>query len=256
MSIQRQISGAKSDGSKVSRRVFIAGASGVIGRRLCRLLVEDGWDVIGMTRSPEKFSELQAAGVAPAVVDVFDIAALHGAIAVAKAEVIVHQLTDLPDGLDPAKMPEAIERNARIRDIGTRNLIAAAVAAKVKRMVAQSVAFAYAPAPRPYREDSPLNVADSGPAGVSARGVAALERQVLQAPLEGVILRYGKLYGPGTGFDTRPPGGPVHVDAAAHAARLALTRGAPGIYNLAEIDGSVSSDKAIGDLGWNPDFRV
>lgn len=190
------------------------------------------------------------------VVDVFDAAELHKATAAARAEVVVHQLTDLPDGLDPAKMPAAIERNARIRDIGTRNLIDAAVAAKIRRMVAQSVAFMYAPAPRPYREDSPLHVGDSGPIGISARGVAALERQVMQAPLKGVILRYGKLYGPGTGFDTRPPGGPIHVDAAAHATRLALTLGAPGIYNVAEMDGSISSDKAISELGWNPDFRV
>lgn len=80
-------------------------------------------------------------------------------------------------------------------------------------------------------------------------GSATLEQQVLRAPLEGVILRYGKLYGPGTGFDSRAADGPVHVDAAAHVARLVLTRGAPGIYNIAEMDGGVSSDKAIKELG-------
>lgn len=101
-----------------------------------------------------------------------------------------------------------------------------------------------------------MHIEDNGPIGISARGVAALEQQVLRAPLEGVILRYGKLYGPGTGFDTRAIDGPVHVDAAAHAARLALSRGASGIYNVAEKDGSVSSDKAIKELGWNPDFRI
>lgn len=238
------------------RRVFVAGASGVIGRRLGQLLLEDGWDIVGMIRSPEKASDLKAAGIAPVVVDVFDIRALHEAVTAARAEVIVHLLTDLPDGLDPAKMPEAIERTARIRDVGTRNLVSAAVAAKTKRMVAQSITFVYAPGPRPFKEESSLHIEDNGPIGISARGVAALEQQVLRAPLEGAILRYGKLYGPGTGFDTRAIDGPVHVDAAAHAARLALTRGASGIYNVAEKDGSVSSDKAIKELGWNPDFRI
>lgn len=146
-----------------SGRVFVAGASGVIGRRLCQLLLEDGWDVVGMTRSPEKAAELQAAGVTPAIVDVFDIAALHRAVAAAKAEAIVHQLTDLPDNLDPAKMPGAIERTAWIRDVGTRNLISAAVAAKTKCMVAQSIAFVYAPGPRPFTEESPLHIEDNGP---------------------------------------------------------------------------------------------
>lgn len=79
---------------------------------------------------------------------------------------------------------------------------------------------------------------------------------MLGAPLQGAILRYGKLYGPGTGFATRASDSTVHVDAAAHAARLALIRGASGIYNVAEKDGSVSSDKATKDLGWNPDFRI
>lgn len=94
-----------------------------------------------------------------------------------------------------------------------------------------------------------MHVEDSGPVGISERGVATLEQQVLRAPLEGVILRYGKLYGPGNGFDSRAADGPVHVDAAAHAARLVLTRGAPGIYNIAEMEGGVSSDKAIKALG-------
>jgi len=89
-----------------------------------------------------------------------------------------------------------------------------------------------------------------------ARGVISLEQQVLSAPLEGVVLRYGRLYGPGTGIDVRPAGGPVHVEAAADAARRALTRGAGGIYNVAEDDGTVSSRKAIDVLGWDPAFRI
>jgi nucleoside-diphosphate-sugar epimerase len=145
-------------------------------------------------------------------------------------------------------MSEALVRNARIRDEGTRNLLAAALAAKVKRLISQSISFVYAPGPLPHDESAPLNV--------EARGVISLEEQVLHAPLEGIVLRYGKFYGPGTGFDQPPSGGPLHVDAAADAARRAITRGRPGIYNIAEEDGTVSSRKAALELGWKPDFRT
>ena len=238
------------------RRVLVAGASGAIGRRLCRLLVEDGWHVTGTTRSPDKAAALRAIGVEPAIVDVFDEQLLYSVVVEARPEVVVHQLTDLPPALDPARMPAALVRNARIRDVGTRNLIAAAVAAGVMRMVAQSIAFAYAPGPLPYDESAPLNVDAPDPAGLSARGVASLEQQVLRAPLDGIVLRYGKFYGPGTGFDRPPNGGPVHVDAAADAARRAVTRGRPGIYNIAEEDGTVSCRRAAAELGWRPDFRI
>jgi nucleoside-diphosphate-sugar epimerase len=237
-------------------RILVAGASGVIGRRLCRLLVEDGWHVTGTTRSPDRAPALRALGVEPAIVDVFDEQLLRRVVAETRPEVVVHQLTDLPPALDPARMPEAIVRNARIRDIGTRNLIAAAVAANARRMIAQSIAFAYAAGPLPYDESAPLNVDAPDPAGISARGVASLEQQVLHASLEGIVLRYGKFYGPGTGFDHPPSGGPVHVDAAADAARRAVARGRPGIYNVAEEDGTVSSRRAAAELDWTPDFRI
>ena len=238
-----------------NRRVFVAGASGAIGRRLCRLLTDDGWSVVGTTRSTEKASMLQDMGVEPAVVDVFDEASLNDAVRRAQPDFVIHQLTDLPPALDPAKMPEALLRNARIRETGTRNLIAAAAAAGAKRMIAQSIAFAYAPGPTPYREEAPLNLEDPK-FGPTARGVASLERQVLAAPLEGIVLRYGKLYGPGTGFDRPPSGGPLHVDEAADAARLALTRGKAGIYNIAGEDGTVACAKAADALGWKPGFRL
>jgi nucleoside-diphosphate-sugar epimerase len=236
-------------------RLFVAGASGVIGRRLCPLLVADGWQVTDTTRSPEKASALRTMGVEPAIVDVFDAEALRHVVAAARPAIVIHQLTDLPPGVDPAKMAEARIRNARIRDIGTRNLVAASLAAGVSHMVAQSIAFAYAPGPQPYTEESPLNLGAPDAAGVSARGIVALERHVLGAPLEGVILRYGRLYGPGTGVDKPPAGGALHVDAAADAARRAVTRGR-GIYNIAEEDGTVSSRKAAAELGWRADFRI
>lgn len=235
--------------------VFVAGASGVVGRRLCPLLVDDGWKVIGATRSAGKAAMLRAMGVEPVIVDVFDENALLEVVRRAGPSVIVHQLTDLPPGLDPAKMAEARARNARVREIGTRNLVAAATAAGARRMIAQSIAFAYAPGPMPFLEDAPLNV-DDPEFGLTARAVASLERQVLESPFEGVVLRYGRFYGPGTGFDTPPGNGPLHVDAAAQAARLVVTRGAAGIYNVAEEDGTVSCRKAITMLGWSPDFRI
>jgi len=240
-----------------SESIFLAGAGGAIGRRLCALLIADGWRVFGTTRAAEKAAMLRSLGVEPVVLDVFDAEALRRAVLTAGARIVIHQLTDLPPGLDPARMPAARERNARIREIGTRNLIAAGVAGGMRRLIAQSISFAYAPGPTPYREDSPLDItAPAAAGGASARGVASLETQVLGGPFEGLVLRYGRLYGPGTGFDTAPAGGPVHVDAAADAARRAITRGSPGTYNVAEEDGTVSSAKAARELGWRPDFRI
>ena len=241
----------------MNSRVFVAGASGAIGRRLCRLLVNDGWEVVGTTRSPDRASALEAIGVHPIIVDVFDENALRRAVIDSKADIVIHQLTDLPPALDPTKMAEARIRNVRIREAGTRNLVAAAVARGIKRMVAQSIAFAYAPGPMPYREGSPLDVAAADAANaLSARAVASLEQQVLGAPFVGIVLRYGKLYGPGTGFDGPRGAGSLHVDAAADAARRAITRGKTEIYNIAEDDGTISSVKAEQELGWSSRFRI
>jgi len=237
----------------MAERVFLAGAAGVIGRRLCPMLLADGWEVVGTTRSVDKVPLLRAMGVIPVIVDVFDALALRAAVVDARPGIIVHQLTDLPPGLDPAQMAAARPRNARLREVGTRHLLLAAAAAGVRRLVAQSVAFAYASGPLPYREDAPL--ATAGEADFTVRGVVSLEQQMLHAPLEGIVLRFGKFYGPGTGFDTPASAVPVHVDAAADATRRALTRGAPGIYNVAERDGTVDSGKAVEALGWRADFR-
>ena len=239
------------------KRIFLAGASGAIGRRLCRLLVEEGFLVVGTTRKPERAGMLEALGVTPVVVDVFDLDAFHSAVLSARPDIVIHQLTDLPLGLDPRLMPEARIRNARLRENGTRILVSAAIAARAKQFIAQSISFAYAPGVMPYVEDAPLNVASAEEAAsLSARAVASLEQQVLGGPFIGTVLRYGKLYGPGTGFDTPPPGGAVHVDAAAEAARLSVLSGQPGIFNIAEEDGTISSARARTVLGWDPAFRI
>jgi nucleoside-diphosphate-sugar epimerase len=241
----------------MSGRIFIAGAAGAVGRPLCELLVADGWHVTGTTRSAERTGILRSLGVDPVVVDVYDAARLRDAVSAARPDVVVHQLTDLPPGLDPARMDAWAPLNRRIRTEGTRNLVAAAVAAGARRLVAQSIGFAYAPGPTPFTEEAPLNVSAPGRAGLSAASAAGLEQQVMSAPLEGVVLRYGLFYGPGTGFDVPQSGGrAVHVHAAANAARLAATREAPGVYNIAESDGIISSEKAIAAFGWSAAFRI
>jgi nucleoside-diphosphate-sugar epimerase len=240
----------------VTSHLFLAGATGAIGQRLTPLLVKSGWRVFGMTRSREKVSLLRDLGAEPVVADVFDSDAVNAALIKVQPSVVVHQLTDLPPGLDPAKMAEATARNARIRNEGTLHLVTAALRCGARRFVAQSIAFAYAEGPLPHTEVDSLNVEAEGRVGVSARGVASLESQVLTAPLEGIVLRYGRLYGPATGFDAPSGAAPLHVDAAAHAAVLAIIRGEPGIYNLAEDDGAVSSEKAKHQLGWSAAWRM
>ena len=241
----------------MSLRILVAGAAGAVGRRLTPLLLRAGHHVAGTTRSPIRAEALRAEGVKPLVVDVFDAAALAEAILSVRPEVVIHQLTDLPAGLDPARMAEALVANARIREIGTRHLVAAAQAAGSRRLIAQSIAWVYAPGPPPLTEAAPLDLGRDGAGAVSIRGVAALEEAVLNAaPMDGVVLRYGRFYGPGTGVDTPPAALPLHVDAAAYAAFLAVERGAPGIYNAVEPNDEVSTAKAVGDLGWNSAFRL
>ena len=237
-------------------RIFIAGASGAIGRRLTPLLHEAGHDVTGITRSPATARELEATGVHAMVADVFDADALKRAVVDARPGVVIHQLTDLPRVLnDEAQLAAAYPRNARIRIEGTRNLIAAARAARARRFIVQSIAFAYAASNEPHSETDPLNLVD-GPRLVTVRAAADMEKQVLESGMEAIVLRYGLLYGPDTwteGPNRKPP---LHVDAAAQAAFLAITRGTPGIYNIADDDGTVSIEKARRELGFDPAFRL
>jgi nucleoside-diphosphate-sugar epimerase len=238
-------------------QIFLAGAAGVIGRRLAPLLLAHGHSVWGATRSPDKGELLRELGATPVIVDVFDAAALTTAVAEAKPEIVIHQLTDLAAVYDPAKRSEALARNARIRDEGTRNLVTAARKAGTRRLIAQSIAWVYAPGAQPYREDHPLDLNAEGDRLVSVRGVESLERQVLGAsPMEGLALRYGRLYGSGSGTDTPPSPPALHVDAAAYAALLAIDHGEPGVFNIADPDGEVSTDKATDALGWRADFRL
>ncbi len=242
----------------MKKTVFLAGATGAIGKRLCKILVASGCEVIGTTRKQHNIDMLKALGVQPVVLDVFDAQALSQAVAEAKPDVVIHQLTDLPYGLDPEQMEAALVRNARLREEGTRNLVAAAVNASVKKMIAQSLAFVYEPSASdtPFTEESPLLNFNTPMYGETAKAVASLESQVLNADFEGVILRYGLLYGEGTGIPTPLEGmPPVQVDAAAHAAFLAMQDSINGIFNITEQNPQVSSAKAVTALGWSPEYR-
>ena len=221
-------------------KIFLAGAAGVIGRRLAVLAQRDHHEVTATTRSPAKVEMLRALRTTPVVIDVFDADALTKAVVAAGPDIVIHQLTDLPSAP------------------GTPGYQAAQAArqAGVRRAVAQSIAFIYAPAAGVRVESDPLDLAAEGVRRQTVEGIVALERAVLNTSgIDGVVLRYGYLYGPDTWYE-RPPKPPsVHVDAAAQAALLAITKGA-GSYNIAEDDGAVSSEKARRELGFDAGFRM
>jgi nucleoside-diphosphate-sugar epimerase len=237
-------------------KIFLAGAAGAVGKRLVPLLLDAGHDVVGTTRSTTKADALRTAGIEPVVVDVFDAPALSRAVSAARPDIVLHQLTDLPPGLDPARMAEGMQRNARMRSQGTQNLVAAALAAGVHRLIAQSIAWMYAPGKEPHSEDDPLDIDARGTRAINVAGVATLERLTTSSPpIEGVVLRYGHLYGPGTGASTAEAPA-LHVDAAAVAAVLALEKAKRGIYNIAEPSGYLSTDKAQRELGFDAGARL
>jgi nucleoside-diphosphate-sugar epimerase len=235
-------------------KIFLAGAGGAIGRRLTPLLRAAGHNVTGTTRSADKADAIRKLGAEPVVVDVFDAVALARAVKAAAPQAIIHQLTDLAFAPGTPQYQEGLARNARLRIEGTRNLVAAARAANVMRMIAQSIAFMiYAPGPGARVESDPFST-DAAFAG-TIEGVVALEQAVLSLP-EGVVLRYGFFYGPGTWSPDLPRKPALHIDAAAQAVLLALTKGKPGIYNIAEDDPGLSSEKAKRELGFDAGFCI
>jgi len=236
--------------------IFLAGAGGAIGRRLTPLLQAAGHTVVGTTRSKDKAAAIAALGAEPVVVDVFDAEALARAVKAAAPQILMHQLTDLPFAPGTPRYDEALERNARLRIEGTRNLVDAAKVAGVRRMITQSIAFVYAPGDGTRVETDPLDVSATGARKRTVDGVVALEHATLQLP-EGIVLRYGYLYGPGTWFvDAKRSKPALHVDAAAEAALLAVSKGKHGVYNIAEDDGAISSEKAKRDLGFDAGYRM
>jgi 2-alkyl-3-oxoalkanoate reductase len=243
-------------------RVFVAGANGAIGRPLVPRLVAAGHEVTGTTRSQASAEAIQAAGATPAVVDALDADALREAVERAAPEVVVHELTALPERFNPRKRG-LYDATNRIRREGTRSLLDAARAAGARRFVCQSIAFAYAPAAEPevMDEEAPLNLDAPPPFSEGMRVIAEMERAVLDAELEGLVLRYGWFYGPGTYYgeggslasDVRRRRFPVvgsgsglfsfiHVDDAAEATVAAGERGAPGVYNVVDDEPAALRD--------------
>jgi 2-alkyl-3-oxoalkanoate reductase len=238
-------------------RVFVAGASGAIGRRLLPQLIAAGHEVTGTTRSEEGAEAIRATGGRAAICDALDAEALHAAVTGAAPEVVVHQLTALPHRFDP-RDKEVYAPTNRLRSEATRTLLDAARAAGARRMICQSIAFAYAPGPQAEvkDEDAPLAFDAPAPFGDGVRAIDEMERAVVGAEgLEGLVLRYGWFYGPGTYYaddgsmaeDVRKRRFPVlgkgtglfsfvHVDDAASATVAAVERGAPGIYNVVDDD--------------------
>jgi nucleoside-diphosphate-sugar epimerase len=234
-------------------KVFVAGASGALGRPAVRQLVAAGHEVTGMTRREERAEGIRAAGAEAVVCDVFDADRLGEALAAAAPEAVVHLLTALPQRFNPRS--NYLEATNRVRSEGTRNLVAAARAAGARRLVAESVAFFYAPVgDRVKDEEAPLFEDAPGNFAGGMKAILELERQVRETEgIEGVVLRFGWLYGPGTYFER---GGSqadevakrrlpivgagtgvfsfVHVEDAAAAVLAALGHGAPGAYNVVD----------------------
>jgi nucleoside-diphosphate-sugar epimerase len=234
-------------------RVFVAGASGVIGRPLVRQLVAAGHDVTGMTSTTENLAQIEAAGGTPVVCDALDAAAVGVAVTDARPEVVISQLTRLPREYDPRKIDYGPTNRARVE--GGHNLIEAARAVGVRRFVTQSVAFIYAPEGEMIKDEEARPWADAPePFGSGAGPTLEHEREATQTPgLEGIVLRYGQFYGPGTYYardgniadQVRRRRFPIvgrgegmfsfiHTDDAASATVASLEGAPPGVYNIVD----------------------
>lgn len=247
-------------------KVFVAGATGAIGRPLLDRLVAAGHEVTATTRSAERAEGLRACGAEAVVVDALDAGALRAAVLAARPEVVVNQLTALPHRIDPRHYARDLEATNRLRREAAPVLAAAAAETGARRVVAQSISFIQRPEGPPVLDEEAPAWTDAPPAlRAGVDGALALERATLGAPgIEGVVLRYGFFYGPGSAYG---PGGSVaedvarrrlpivgsgagcfsfvHVDDAAAATVLALDHGAPGIY-------AITDDEPIAQRDWVP----
>jgi 2-alkyl-3-oxoalkanoate reductase len=239
-------------------RVFVAGATGAVGKRLVPALLAAGHQVVAMTRTPGKVAALSAMGADPIVADGLDRDAVMRAVAGAVPEVVIHQMTGLTGMKNLKKFDAEFAMTNRLRTEGTDNLLAAAQAAGVRRIVAQSYGnWNYErTGTSPKTEDDPLDPDPPANQRETLKAIEYLERAVTQTPgIEGIALRYGNFYGPGTDIavggsiaeQVRKGRLPIvgdgagiwsfsHTDDAAAAAMAAAERGAPGVYNIVDDD--------------------
>lgn len=248
-------------------KFFVAGATGAIGRPLVAKLLAKGHTVVALTRSAEDAPALIEKGIEPAIADVFDPDAIEEVLSRAQPEVVIEQLTALPRTYTRESMAAAGPRNTRIRLEGGANVLAAARAAGVRRYLRQSIAFWAVPGPGLADEETPLALDASPAVAADARLVTELENRLLESPgIEGIALRYGFLYGPGTWFN---PDGDVakqvrqqqfpivgngegvwswlHIEDTAIATVAAAEHGNPGIYIIA-------NDEPLPVREWLPAF--
>ncbi|MGD2045233.1 MAG: NAD-dependent epimerase/dehydratase family protein [Gemmatimonadota bacterium] len=238
-------------------KIFIAGGTGAIGRRLVPLLVGAGHEVTALVRSEGRAGAARDLGAEPAVADALDADVLRRAVLESAPDAVINQLTSIPDRIDPRRVVESLAATNRLRREATGTLVRAALEAGSRRFLTQTIAFIYRPDHGdPAGEDEPLYV--DAPSSFSPIVDAALESEelVLEAHgLEGIVLRYGHLYGPGTAYsaegtftdDVRRRRVPiigdgagvwsfVHVDDAATATVAALEQGGAGVYNVVDDD--------------------
>ena len=248
-------------------KVFVAGATGALGKQLVPMLVANGHHVVGMTRTEAKRDQIRSLGAQPVVADALDADALGGVVGEAEPEVIVHQLTAIPPKVNMRRFEREFALTNRLRTEGTDHLLSAGRAVGVKRFVAQSNALVYARTGGSIkREDAPL---DDGPPRAMRQGLAALRH--LEAAVtgaqwtEGVVLRYGWFYGPGTSIALDPLGSQIemvrkrqvpivgagtgvwsfiHIEDAAAATVAAVEGGPPGIYNVVDDEPAPVSEWA------------
>jgi 2-alkyl-3-oxoalkanoate reductase len=248
-------------------KIFVAGGTGVIGRPLIAELMAKSHTVIALTRSPEGAKVFQERGIEAAVADIFDADAIKAAVSRAQPEVVIDELTALPRTYTRNSLSAAAAANTRIRLEGGANLLAAAQAAGVRRYLRQSIAFWAVPGPGLANEETPLAFDASPAVAADARVVTELERRLLGTPhIEGIALRYGFYYGPGTWFNSdgdvarqvRQQQFPLvgngegrwswlHIEDAAIATVAAAERGSPGIYLIAD-------DQPLAMREWLPAF--
>ncbi|HEY9622518.1 MAG TPA: NAD(P)-dependent oxidoreductase [Crinalium sp.] len=248
-------------------KVFVAGGTGAIGRPTLNQLLARGHNVVALTRTQERAQSLAAQGIEPAIADVFDADAVKAAIAQAQPEVVIEQLTALPRTYTRESMNATEALNIRIRSEGGGNVLAAAKAAGVCRFLKQSMAFWGIPGAGLADEETPLSIDASPAVAADARLVTETERRLLQTPdLEGIALRYGFFYGPGTWFNSDGDVGQqvrqqqfpivgngdgvwswIHIEDAAMGTVAAAEQGNRGVYLIVD-------DQPLAVRDWLPAF--